>query len=182
VVDAALERGHEVTLFNRGVHSPELYPELEKLHGDRDGGLAVLQGRSWDGVVDTCGYVPRVVAASAEALADSGRYLFVSTISVYAAVSQPGVREHAPLAQLADETVEEVTGESYGGLKALCEREVERRFADRAAIVRPGLIVGPHDPTGRFTYWVRRVAEGGDVLAPRRPQPPIQVIDRRAPG
>ena len=104
--------------------------------------------------------------------ADSGRYLFVSSISAYADFSRPGLRENAALAELADDTVEEVTGETYGGLKALCECAVERRFGERALAVRPGLIVGPHDPTGRFTYWVRRVAEGGAVLAPGRPSGP----------
>ncbi len=177
LVEAARARGHEVTLFNRGQHNPDLFPEVEKLRGDRDGGLAPLVGRRWDAVIDTCGAFPRVVRQSAELLADAvNTYLFVSTMSVYADLSAPNVDEATPVATMPDETMEEVRGDTYGPLKALCEREVERALPGRALIVRPGLIVGPHDPSNRFTYWVHRVAQGGDVLAPGTPEQPIQFL------
>ena len=178
VVDAALERGHELTLFNRGRTSPELYPEVERLRGDRAGDLSALGGREWDAVIDTCGYLPDVVAASAEVLSTSGRYCFVSSISVYADFRQP-VDEESPVAELGDLPVNEVTDESYGALKALCEDIVRVTFGDRALVVRPGLIVGPHDPTGRFTYWPHRIARGGEVLAPGPPERRSQLIDVR---
>jgi len=180
LVEAARARGHEVTLFNRGQHHPDLFPDVEKLRGDRDGNLDALRGRRWDAVVDTCGYVPRVVRASAELLADAvSYYTFVSSLSVYAATRQPGTDESAPVGRLQDETVEEITGETYGPLKALCEQAAERVMPGRVLNVRPGLVVGPHDPTDRFTYWPARVARGGDVLAPGRPDRQIQFIDVR---
>lgn len=179
VVEAALGRGDEVTVFNRGQLNPELYPEVEKLRGDRDGGLDALRGRRWDAVVDTSGYFPRVVRASAELLADSvGFYVFVSSMSVYADFSRPN-DEDSPVAKLADETVEEVAGETYGGLKALCERAVEEAMPGRALHVRAGLIVGRYDSTGRFPYWTARVARGGEVLAPAPPGRQIQFVDAR---
>lgn len=180
LTEAALARGHEVTLFNRGQHNAELFPDVEKLRGDRDGGLDVLRGRSWEAVVDTCGFVPRVVRASAELLAPSvGRYVFVSSISVFADFIKPVENEDAPLATIADESAEEVTGESYGALKALCESAVEEALPGRALVIRPGLIVGPHDTTVRFVYWPRRVKRGGEVLAPGRPEADVQLIDAR---
>ncbi|HWI50731.1 MAG TPA: NAD-dependent epimerase/dehydratase family protein [Symbiobacteriaceae bacterium] len=178
IVEAALQRGHEITLFNRGQRNPELFPELEKLRGNRDGGLDVLKGRRWDAVIDTCGYVPRIVSASAQLLADSTEhYTFISTCSVYP--DQPNATEETPVNTLADETVEQVTGETYGGLKALCEKAAEAAMPGRVLNVRPGLIVGPHDPTDRFTYWPVRVARGGEILAPGRPDSRVQVIDGR---
>jgi 2'-hydroxyisoflavone reductase len=180
LIEAALAGGHNVTMFNRGRTNPHLFPQVERLQGDRDGQLDALKGQRWDVVIDTCGYVPRIVRQSAELLAPSvGRYIFISTISVYREPILPGAAENAPLAVLPDETVEEVTGETYGGLKALCERAVQDVYGERALIIRPGLIVGPHDPTNRFTYWVTRIAEGGDVLAPDDRQAPVQVIDVR---
>ncbi|UCC64192.1 MAG: SDR family oxidoreductase [Anaerolineae bacterium] len=180
LVQAALQRGHEVTLFNRGQSNPDLFPDLEKLRGDRDGGLGALDGRRWEAVVDTCGYVPRVVRQSAELLADAvGHYTFISTLSVYADLSQRGIGESAPLGTLEDESVEEITGQTYGPLKALCEMVVAGALPGRALIIRPGLIVGPHDPTDRFTYWPDRVAQGGEVLAPGRSGKPVQFIDVR---
>jgi 2'-hydroxyisoflavone reductase len=183
VIDSALAHGHEVTVFNRGRTNPDLYPELEKLVGERAGSLDALKGRTWDAVVDTSGYVPHLVRASAEALADSGRYCFVSSVSVYSDFSGP-VSERSPLAPLGDDPVDELLPgfENYGALKALCEQAVRATFADRALIVRPGLIVGPHDPTGRFTYWPHRVARGGDVLAPGPPQRTVQFVDVRDLG
>jgi 2'-hydroxyisoflavone reductase len=180
LVARALAAGHELTLFNRGVTNPELFPEAEQLRGDRDGGLAPLRGRTWDAAVDTCGYVPRVVADSAGLLAGSvGHYTFVSTLSVHPDDVAPGADEDAPLSDPPAENVEEVTDETYGPLKVACERMVAAAFPERALIVRPGLIVGPDDPTDRFTYWVRRVAEGGEVLAPAPPGDPVQFIDVR---
>jgi 2'-hydroxyisoflavone reductase len=181
VTDAALAGGHEVTFFNRGRTNPELYPDVERLIGDRSGGLDALRGRTWDAVVDTCGYLPGVVRAAAEALADSGVYCFVSSISVYADFSRPNDEESA-VAQLGDLPADEVTNESYGALKALCEDAVRDVFGGRALVVRPGLIVGPHDPTGRFTYWPHRIARGGEVLAPAPPESPTQIIDVRDLG
>lgn len=178
VIEAALARGDEVTLFNRGQTEPEAYPEVEKLRGDRDGGLDALAGRSWDAVVDTSGYVPRLVRASAEALRDAvERYVFVSSKSVYAGFAK-SVTEASPLVTVEDETTEDVQ-EYYGALKALCERAVEDSFGDRGTSIRAGLIVGRHDPTGRFTYWPHRVARGGEVLVPGRPDRPVQFVDVR---
>jgi 2'-hydroxyisoflavone reductase len=180
-VEAARARGHEVTLFNRGRTHPDLFPDVERLRGDRDGDLAGLAGRSWDAALDTSGFLPRVVRDSCERLRDAvGHYTFVSTISVYAESTRPGITEADALAELpAGASREELTGESYGPLKVLCEREVESAFGGRAAIVRAGLIFGPHDLTDRTAYWPLRVAAGGDVLAPGRPERPIQLIDVR---
>ena len=181
VTDAALAAGHEVTFFNRGTTNPELYPEVERLVGDRAGDLAALRDRSWDAVIDTCGYLPNVVRASANALADSAVYCFVSSISVYEDFTSVNDEESA-VAKLGDLPADAVTEESYGALKALCEDAVRDVFGQRALVVRPGLIVGPHDPTGRFTYWPHRIARGGEVLAPAPPETPTQVIDVRDLG
>ena len=181
VVEAALARGDDVTLFNRGRHGADLFPEVERLRGDRDGDLGALGGRSWDAVVDTSGYFPRIVRASAEALADRvGHYTFVSSGSVYADFSRPGTDETAATHELPPDAPEELSSpEAYGGFKAACERVVEEVLPGRALIVRAGLIVGPHDPTNRFTYWVTRIARGGEVLAPEPPDQPVQVVDAR---
>ena len=180
LVEAALAGGHELTLFNRGQHNSELYPDVEKLRGDRDGGLDPLRGRHWDAVVDTSGYVPRVVRASAELLADAvEHYTFISSISVYPHFRSAGQDESAPVGALDDPTTEEITGERYGPLKALCEQAVEQALPGRTLVIRPGLIVGPHDPSDRFTYWVRRVAQGGELLAPAGPDWHTQIIDVR---
>jgi 2'-hydroxyisoflavone reductase len=183
VAEAALARGHELTFFNRGRTNPDLFPEVERLLGDREGDLAALDGRDWDAVVDTSGYVPGAVRASAEALAGSGRYLFVSSVSVYADLSEP-VDEEGAVEQLGDQPVDALTPDfsNYGALKALCEEEAREVFGERALVVRPGLIVGPHDPTGRFTYWPHRLARGGTVLAPAPPDEPTQFVDVRDLG
>jgi 2'-hydroxyisoflavone reductase len=179
LVEAARSGGHVVTLFNRGQHNPELFPAVEKLRGDRDGALDALSGRKWDAVIDTCGYVPRIVGQSAEALAEAvASYVFISTISVYASLSRPGIKEDSPLAAL-EEATEQVTGDSYGPLKAACEQVVQSAFPGRSLIIRPGLIVGPHDPTDRFTYWPVRLKRGGDVVAPEPRHAPVQIIDVR---
>jgi len=178
IIDTALARGHELTFFNRGTTNPDLYPDVERLVGDRAGDLAALAGREWHAVVDTCGYLPSAVEASAQTLASSGLYCFVSSVSVYEDQSVPPTEESA-VAALGDLPANEVTAESYGALKALCERSVHDVFGERALIVRPGLIVGPHDPTGRFTYWPHRISLGGEVLAPGAPHDPVQFIDVR---
>ena len=175
VVDAALERGHDVTLFNRGQTKPELFPDVEKLRGDRDGDLGALEGRTFDAVVDTSGRVPRIVRETIEALGDVGHYTFVSSISVYADLSTPPT-DDSPLDELGEPS--EDWREHYGALKVGCEEVVRERFPT-AFIPRPGLIVGPWDPTGRFTYWPERLAEGGRVLAPAPPDAAFQVIDAR---
>jgi 2'-hydroxyisoflavone reductase len=177
-VDAALAAGHDVTIFTRGKTNPDLYPQVEHLTGDRDGDLGALEDRTWDGVVDTSGYVPRVLRQSAELLRDSvGRYVFVSSISVYADFSTP-IDESSAVAELDDPATEEIM-ESYGALKAACETVIDDVYGDRGANVRAGLIVGPHDPTDRFTYWPRRIAAGGDVLGPGDPDAPVQFVDAR---
>ncbi|HLZ62091.1 MAG TPA: epimerase [Ktedonosporobacter sp.] len=194
LVEAALSHGHEVTLFNRGQHGPELYPQVEHLRGDRRGDLHALEGRTWDAAIDTNGYVPSIVRASARLLADAVRqYVFVSSISVYPDVSTIGLDETAPIGQMTLEQLQVAEnilppakgiiagayGESYGPLKGLCEQAVEEVMPDRALSVRLGLIVGPHDYSDRFTYWPGRVARGGEVLAPGRKRRPVQLIDVR---
>jgi nucleoside-diphosphate-sugar epimerase len=181
IADAALARDHDITFFNRGKTNPELYPEVERIVGDRGGDLAELRDRTWDAVIDTSGYLPSAVRASAEALAKSGLYCFVSSISVYADLSKTNAEDGA-LAELRDLPDDEVTDESYGPLKALSEDAVRSVFGERAVVVRPGLIVGPHDPTGRFTYWPHRIARGGEVLAPAPPERVTQAIDVRDLG
>jgi len=193
VVDIALARGHQVTLFNRGRTGPQLYPEVERLRGDRAVDLSPLDGRRWDAVVDTSGFLPGVVGRAIEVLRHQvGHYLFVSSISVYQNFSTIGMTEEAALATLTPEQTGTLAtidtsdpGKDpafwplYGALKAECERLVEEAFPGRAAIPRPGLIIGPHDYMDRFPYWVARIAEGGEVLAPGRPDRPVQVLDAR---
>jgi 2'-hydroxyisoflavone reductase len=180
LVEAALERSHDVTLFNRGKSNPDLFPRLETILGDREQDVDKLNGRIWDAVIDVAGYLPRIVRLSAEVLKENvARYVFISTISVYRDFKKIGIDESYPVGTLENETVEEITGETYGPLKALCERVVQDIYGVRALIVRPGLIVGPHDPTDRFTYWPVRVVRGGDVLAPQGMEARIQIIDVR---
>jgi len=178
-VEAALAHGHQVTLFNRGRTNPGRVPNVEVLHGDRNGQLDALNGRQWDAVLDTSAFVPRIVQLSAELLAPSvSHYVYVSSISVYASFAKPN-EENSPLGKIADETIEKVDENTYGPLKALCEQMVERVMPGRTTILRPGLIVGPDDNTDRFTYWPARVARGGEVMAPGTRADEIQVIDVR---
>lgn len=182
ITEAALAAGHRVTLFNRGTTNPDLFPAAEKLHGDRGGDLSALEGRRWDAVIDVNGYLPRHVRATAELLRDAvEHYVFISTISVYEDLSVPGTTEESPLEEPepGDEGLKERTSGSYGRLKVLCERIVDRAMPGQALHVRPCIVAGPHDPTGRFTYWVDRVARGGEVLAPGWPERPVQFIDAR---
>jgi 2'-hydroxyisoflavone reductase len=179
LVEATLVAGNDVTLFHRGRTNPDLFPEAEHVLGDRDGGLAALDGRTWDACIDVSGYLPRLVGDAATALRDRvERYVYVSTISVYADLSVPR-DESGPLATIADETTEEITGEAYGALKALGERAVTETFGTRAAIVRPGFIIGPHDHTGRFPWWAHRAARGGEMIVPASLARAFQAIDTR---
>lgn len=190
LVTAAVARGHEVTLFNRGNHPIPPEWDVEMIEGDRHTDLSPLKGRHWDAVVDTCGHLPRAVRAAAEFLFDAvNRYVFISSQNAYADVSVPDIDENYPRGTLTAEQVEEANavdttgqpsyGPLYGGLKALCEQAAEEVMPNRVLIIRPGLIVGPYDYSDRFTYWVVRVAAGGKVLAPGRPERFIQFIDAR---
>jgi 2'-hydroxyisoflavone reductase len=179
ITELALKRGHVVTLFNRGQTSPQLFPKLEKLKGDRDGQLDALRGRNWDVVIDDSGFVPRHVRLSAQLLAPSVRqYLFVSSVSVYASFAT-APDEDSPVGKLADESIEKVDENTYGPLKALCERAAEAALPGRVTVLRPGYIVGPYDNSDRFTYWPARAARGGEMLAPDGPGDPIQFVDVR---
>ena len=176
---AALAAGDEVTLFHRGRTNPGLFPEAEHVLGDRDGGLAALDGRTWDACVDVSGYLPRLVGDASAVLRDRvERYVFVSTVSVYADLSVPR-DERGPCATIEDPAEEEITGETYGALKALCEQAVTEAFRERAAIVRPGFVIGPYDPTGRFPWWAHRAARGGEMLVPASLARAFQAVDAR---
>lgn len=194
LVEAALGNGHEVTLFNRGRHSSELYSQVEQVRGDRSRDLSALEGRQWDAVIDTSGYTPSVVSASARLLANAVKqYVFISSISVYKDVSVMGVDEAAPVETITPEQVRDAEnivppdkgavarayGAAYGALKALCEQAAEEAMPRRVLNVRPGLVVGPYDYSDRFTYWPGRIARDGEVLAPGRPERPVQFIDAR---
>lgn len=179
VVEAARARGFRVTLFNRGKSNPHLFPGLEALRGDRDGDLQALEGRTWDAVLDTSGYLPRAVRASAELLAPAvGHYVFISSISVYPRYPFEGITEDYQVATIEDQASEDVRAH-YGALKALCERAAEAAMPGRVANIRAGLIAGPGDRSDRFTYWPERLARGGEVLAPGDGADPVQLIDAR---
>ncbi len=180
VVEQALARGHEVTLFHRGRTGADLFPDVEHRTGDRDGDLSALAEGSWDATVDTCAYFPRQVQSLADALQGrGGHHLLVSSVSAYAPADGPGLTEDAPLATVDDPDVTEVTNETYGGLKALCELAAVERHGPRTLLVRPTYVVGPDDYTWRFPWWVARIARGGEVLAPGPQDSPAQVIDVR---
>lgn len=179
LVEAALAAGNELTLFHRGRTGAALFPEAEHVLGDRDGGLSALDDRDWDVCLDVSGYLPRIVGDSARALRDRvGRYVYVSTISAYADLSAPRI-ESDPLATMPDESTEEIDGGTYGALKALCERVVDETFGDRAAVVRPGFVIGPYDHTGRFPWWMHRAARGGEMIVPASLARAFQAIDAR---
>lgn len=183
VVEQALGRGHQVTIFHRGVTGADLFRDdarVEHRTGDRDSDLSALSAGEWDATVDTCAYFPRQVGALADVLGDrGGRYLLVSSVSAYAPPTQAGFTEDAALAELDDPTVEDVTDATYGGLKVLCERAAIDRFGPSTVLVRPTYVVGPDDYTWRFPWWVARLARGGEVLAPGPADVPAQVIDVR---
>jgi len=182
-VEAAAADGHDVTVFHRGEQEPDGLPPVSHVHGDRDGELDRLGDGTVDAVVDTSGYVPRVVDASATRFAGrAGRYLFVSTTSVYPDDAPPPVTDESPVHAPPFPDTEDVTGETYGALKVACEVAVRERFGDRATVVRPGYIVGPHDPTERFVSWLRRAASGRPMIAPGPPDEPLQMVDVRDLG
>jgi 2'-hydroxyisoflavone reductase len=179
-VELAVQHGHDVTVFHRSVSEPEDFPSVEHLHGDRDRQLGVLRGRSWDAVLDTCAYVPRAVREASAVLRDAaGHYTLVSTLSVHPDDMPAGSTEQAVTYQPPFPQTETVTDETYGPLKVACEYAAKTAFGDRCLIIRPGYIVGPHDPSDRFTFYLRRVARGGEMAAPGPPDAPLQVIDAR---
>jgi len=180
----ALDRGHKVTIFNRGRTQPTMHPEVfdqvERLVGDRNDDLEALEGRQWDAVIDNSASLPRWVRQSTDILkGNCETYLFTSSLSVHADFSKVGITEDDPVATIDDPTVEEITGETYGALKAICEDVVREQFPDGAIILRPHLIVGPGDPTDRWTYWPVRIDRGGEVMAPGTPNDSTQYIDTR---
>lgn len=181
MVAEALARGHSVTLFNRGKTNAGLFPQAEQIIGDRDGNLNPLRGRRWDAVIDVNGYVPRLVKDSANLLKDAvGQYVFVSTGSVYDLKNiRANEDENGPLTPVEDPDTEDWNGPAYGWLKVLCEQAVEEIYPGRHFTLRLGVVAGPYDPTDRITYWVARVARGGEVLVPGQPESPIQFIDAR---
>lgn len=193
LVAAAQTRNHEITLFHRGRHSSEGIENVEEIFGDRNSDLDKLKNRRWDAVIDTCGYLPQTVKASAEFLSDKvGQYVFISSGSVYPETREPNYDETTRTATLNEEQQKEVEkidpqgeltgailGENYGALKKLCEEAAENAMPNRVLIIRAGMIVGSFDPTDRFTYWVMRVARGGEVLAPGKPENFVQLIDAR---
>jgi 2'-hydroxyisoflavone reductase len=179
-VEVLRARGHKLTLFNRGKRNPKLFPDVETLIGDRNGQVDAIKGRDWDVVIDDSGYTPKQVKLTTDAL--KGRvqhYIFVSSISVYADLTPPGIDEDYKVATLSDPTSEEITDATYGALKALCEKTVEQTFGAHSAVIRPSYIVGPGDTSDRFTYWPVRTSQGGEMLAPGSPTDPIQFIDVR---
>lgn len=194
MVEYALARGHEVTLFTRGKTNTHLFPDVERLKGDRNDDISALEqavadGRRWDAVIDNTASLPRWVTESAGLLADAADiYLYTSSISAYADSSIPGADETAAVGQISTEdeakvlTTKDITGENYGPLKARCEEEARKAFPDKAIVVRPGLIVGPGDYSDRFSYWPVRINRGGEVMAPGNPDDPVQFIDCRDLG
>jgi nucleoside-diphosphate-sugar epimerase len=181
-VRAALDRGHTVTLFNRGKTAPDLFPDLETINGDRNtDDIRRLSGRRWDVVIDTSAYFPRSVRMAADALgAGLEHYILISTVSVYTTWSTPNMDESSPVRTVTDPTVEEIRQPAtYGALKALCERAASDKLPGRVTSIRPGFIVGPGDETDRFTYWPVRIARGGEVLAPGTGRDSVQFIDVR---
>jgi 2'-hydroxyisoflavone reductase len=182
-VEAALARGHEVTLFHRGRTRTDLFPGVERVLGDRHEDLAALAGRRWDAVYDTCGFTSTAVRRMAEAVRDGVEtYVFISSLSVFADNETPNRDEDARLEEFAGETEDANDIATYGARKVLCERAAEAAMPGRVLTLRPGLIVGPWDYVDRFAYWVSRLARGGEVLAPGRPQKPLELIDVRDLG
>ena len=180
IVDAALAAGHEVTLFHRGKTGNDLFPQATHLTGDRDVDLSALAAGSFDATVDVCGYFPRQVRSLAAALGGrGGRLVYISSVSAYKLPVPMGYDESAPLADCEDPEASKVTWQNYGGLKAACEQAAIELHGPGTTIIRPTYVVGPHDVTCRFTWWVDRIARGGTVLAPGDPEDPIQVIDGR---
>lgn len=183
IAQAAADRGHDVTLFHRGKTGADLFPQATHLSGDRDEDLSALGAGSWDATVDVCAYFPRQVRSLAAALdGRGGRYVFISSVSAYSPAVPPGYDENAPLADIGNPDTTEVSDENYGGLKVACEQAGTELFGPGTTIIRPTYVIGPHDRSYRFTWWVDRIARGGTVLAPGDPADPIQLIDARDQG
>ena len=185
-IEIAQARGHQITMFNRGKTRPDLFPGVARLHGDRDpkkgDGLKELETGTWDAVIDNSGYYPRMVGASAQLLAPRAKqYLYISSISAYKEPNPENGTEDAPLATMPDPTLESMgkNFEYYGALKALCEQAAQKAMPGRTTVIRPGYIVGPDDPSGRFTYWPVRFDKGGEIAVPGAPTDPVQIIDVR---
>ncbi len=180
LIEAIQKAGHTAVLFNRGLTNPDLFPDVQNLIGDREGNLTALKRREWDAVIDTSGYLPRTVRETAKLLSGKCQsYTYLSSVSVYKDFNNPDITEDYPLARCDDPQNEDYTGKSYGPLKALCEYEIQQNFKGKVLVIRPGLIVGPNDPTDRFTYWPWRVSLGGDILTPAPPSSNLQFIDVR---
>lgn len=184
-IDYALARGHEVTMFNRGNRSGLYGDQVEEILGNRDAkideGLTPLAGdRTWDVVIDNSGYVPRHVRDSVNLLGDRcSRYVYISTVAVYDNDTPGHYDEDGTLDGMEDPSIEEVNFETYGPLKADCDRVVRDALGSKATVVRPTFIIGPGDRTDRFTYWADRIHRGGDVVGPSHPDVAIQFIDAR---
>jgi 2'-hydroxyisoflavone reductase len=183
MAEAAVAAGHDITLLHRGQHGSELFPDAAHLLADRDQELTALAVGEWDATIDVSAYVPRQVDTVAKALGGrGGHHVFVSTVSVYAEPTAPDADEDSALLEPPPDDVEEVTNETYGPLKVACERAAERAYGDRLAIIRPTYVIGPHDPTGRFAWWVARAARGGVLIAPGPADAPMQTVDARDMG
>lgn len=183
IAQAAIDAGHDVTLFHRGQTGVSLFPQATHLHGDRDVDLSALAHSGWDATIDVCAYFPRQVRSVAAALdGRGGRYVLISSVSAYSPAVPRNYPESATLAQVSDEEARTVTNENYGGLKVACERASTQLFGPGTCIIRPTYVIGPHDRSYRFSWWVDRLARGGRVLAPGQPDDPIQLIDARDQG
>jgi len=179
-VNALKAGGHTITLFNRGKRDPDADPGIEQLIGDRNGQIDALKGRDWDAVIDNSAYTPKQVRLTADLLKGHVKqYILISSVAAYANFAKAGIDESYELAKLDDPTVEEVNGQTYGGLKALCEKVAEEVYGKQATLIRPTYIAGPGDYTDRFTYWPVRVSKGGEMLVPGAPGDPFQIIDVR---
>ena len=179
-VNALTAGGHKITLFNRGKRDTEVKPDIEQLLGDRNGQIDALKGHDWDAVIDNSAYTPKQVRLTAELLKGHVKqYILISSVAAYANFAKAGIDENYELSKLADPTVEEVNGQTYGGLKVLCEQVAEEIYGKQATLIRPTYIAGPGDYTDRFTYWPVRVSKGGEMLAPGAPSDPFQIIDVR---
>jgi len=180
IAAAAIDAGHDVTVFHRGKTGADLFPTASHLTGDRDEDLSALASGSWDATIDVCAYFPRQVRSLATALGGrGGTYVFISSVSAYSPSVPPNYDESAPLAAIDDLAATEVTNENYGGLKVACEQLSTELFGPDTTIIRPTYVIGPYDRSYRFTWWVDRLARGGIVLAPGDPDDPIQLIDAR---
>ena len=183
IAQAAASRGHDLTLFHRGKTGADLFPQATHLSGDRDADLSALSAGSWDATIDVCAYFPRQVRSLATALRGrGGQYVFISSVSAYSPSVPACYDESAALAEVGDPDATEITDANYGGLKVACEQAGAELFGPETTIIRPTYVIGPHDKSYRFTWWVDRIARGGTVLAPGDPADPIQLIDARDQG